>query len=69
LSDKTGVEYGRMNYDDDDFSDEFYDEMQKRLYPEMKGEAIEEFTDERLRSFYIDHPRCNVPCCDGAARG
>lgn len=40
-----------MSYDEHDAAlDEFYDYMDKELYPEHREQAISEFTEERLRS-------------------
>jgi len=36
--------------------DEAYEAMARELYPEHKAQAIEEFTSERLRSFYLKEP-------------
>lgn len=32
-----------------------YDEYMSQLYEEHKKEAIEEFTEERLQSYYLNH--------------
>lgn len=47
-----------MTYTPDDAAqDQFFEELQKELYPQHKEQAIEEFTRERLRSFYTKNPR------------
>ncbi|MDZ7642019.1 MAG: hypothetical protein U5J62_08370 [Desulfurivibrio sp.] len=44
-------------YDDDGYKwEEALDQISKDLYPGHKEQAIEEFTTERLQSFYLKHP-------------
>lgn len=51
-----------MSYDDDDYKwDQFYDTMSEELYPQHKELAIEEFTTERLQSFYLKNPYILIP--------
>jgi len=51
-----------MDYHDDDYKwDELWDQMSKELYPEHKELAIEEFTTERLQSFYLKNPDILAP--------
>lgn len=46
-----------MSYTPEDAArDQFYDELEKELYPQHKEQAIEEFTSERLKSFYTKNP-------------
>lgn len=46
-----------MSYTPEDAArDQFFDELEKELYPSHKEQAIEEFTSERLQSFYIKNP-------------
>jgi hypothetical protein len=46
-----------MSYDEHDAAwDAFYEQISEELYPDHKTQAIQEFTGERLRSFYIRHP-------------
>jgi len=37
--------------------EEFYDKMSEELYSEHKDQAIDEFTMERLQSFYLKNPK------------
>ncbi|MDR3453465.1 MAG: hypothetical protein P4L96_11795 [Rhodoferax sp.] len=54
-----------MSYDERDAAmDEFYERIGSELYPEHKQQAIEEFTAEKLRSFYIQHPDVMRPAVD-----
>ena len=51
-----------MGWDDSDYQwDEFWDQMSKEVYPEHKLQAIDEFTTERLQSFYLNHPDILAP--------
>lgn len=51
-----------MSYDDHDAAmDTFYERVAEELYPEHKAQAIEEFTAERLKSFYVTNPQVMVP--------
>ncbi|MCX5717556.1 MAG: hypothetical protein NTW44_04440 [Nitrospirae bacterium] len=51
-----------MSYTEEDARmDEFWDQMSKELYPEHKEQAIEEFTTERLQSFYLKNPEILAP--------
>lgn len=46
-----------MSYTEEDARwDEFWDQASKELYPEHKEQAIDEFTTERLQSFYLKNP-------------
>lgn len=46
-----------MSYTEEDARwDEAWDQISKDLYPEHKEQAIDEFTTERLQSFYLKHP-------------
>ena len=46
-----------MSYTPEDAAqDQFFDELEKELYPSHKEQAIEEFTAERLQSLYIKNP-------------
>ena len=54
-----------MSYDEYDAArDDFYEQISRELYPEHKQQAIEEFTAERLRSFYIQHPNVMRPAVE-----
>lgn len=54
-----------MSYDEQDAArDEFYDQISRELYPDHKQQAIEEFTAERLRSFYVKYPNVMQPAVD-----
>ena len=51
-----------MSYHDDDYKwDELWDQMSIELYPEHKEQAIDEFTTERLQSFYLKNPNILAP--------
>ena len=51
-----------MSYEDDDYKwDELWDQMSKEIYPEHKEQAIDEFTTERLQSFYLKKPDILAP--------
>jgi len=51
-----------MSYTEEDGRwDEFWDQMSEELYPEHKEQAIEEFTTERLQSFYLKNPDILTP--------
>ncbi|WP_076600581.1 hypothetical protein [Aromatoleum tolulyticum] len=51
-----------MTYSPEDAAwDEAYESMSRELYPEHKEQAIAEFTNERLRSYYLAHPEVLVP--------
>lgn len=51
-----------MSYDEHDAAmDDMYERLSQELYPDHKDRAIEEFTAERLRSFYVKHPKVMVP--------
>jgi len=52
-----------MSYDEHDAAmDDFYDQMSKELYPEHKEQAIDEFIEERMRSYFLKHPEIiNAP--------
>jgi len=41
--------------------DDFWDKMSDELYPEHKEQAIDEFTIERLQSFYLKNPDILAP--------
>lgn len=54
-----------MSYDENDAArDEFYEQISRELYPDHKQQAIEEFTAERLRSYYIEHPDVMRPAVE-----
>jgi hypothetical protein len=51
-----------MSYDEHDAAlDEMYYRIGEELYPDHKAQAIEEFTAERLRSFYLKNPDVMQP--------
>lgn len=51
-----------MSYDEHDAAlDEMYDRIGQELYAGHKAQAIEEFTAERLRSFYLKNPEVMRP--------
>lgn len=54
-----------MSYDEHDAAmDEMYDRIGRELYAEHKAQAIEEFTTERLRSYYLNNPQVMRPALD-----
>ena len=59
-----------MSYDPQDAAmDEFYDQISKDLYPEHKEQAIEEFTEEKLKSYYQQNPDVMRPAVDATQEG
>ncbi|OAH99110.1 hypothetical protein A1353_21075 [Methylomonas methanica] len=44
--------------------EEFYDRIREELYPDHKQQAIEEFTADRLRSFYLQSPMVMRPAVE-----
>ena len=51
-----------MSYDEQDAAlDEFYESLDKELYPDHKIRAIAEFTYARLNSYYLKHPEVMRP--------
>jgi hypothetical protein len=59
-----------MSYDEMDAArDEFYEQISRELYPEHKEQAIEEFTSERLRSYYQRNPDVMRPAVDAIQEG
>jgi hypothetical protein len=54
-----------MSYDELDAArDEMYDLISRQLYPDHKQQAIEEFTADCLRSYYVKHPGVMRPAVD-----
>ena len=37
--------------------DAFYEQISQELYPEHKEQAIDEFIEERMHSYYLKHPK------------
>ena len=59
-----------MSYDEQDAAmDEFYDQISKELYPEHKEQAIEEFTQEKLKSYYLQNPGVMRPAVEAIEEG
>jgi hypothetical protein len=59
-----------MNHDPlDEARDAMYDEISRELYPDHKTRAINEFTTERLQSYYTSHPRVMRPAIDAIQEG
>jgi len=51
-----------MTYDSQEAAwDQAYERLSEELYPEHREQAIVEYTDERLRSYYLAHPSILVP--------
>lgn len=44
--------------------EEFYDRISEELYPDHKQQAIQEFTSDRLRSFYLQNPMVMRPAVE-----
>jgi hypothetical protein len=54
-----------MSYDENDAArDDFYEQISRELYPDHKQQAIEEFTADRLRSYYVKNPGVMRPAVD-----
>lgn len=54
-----------MSYTPEDAMwDEAWDQISQELYPEHKEQAIDEFTWERLQSFYLNNPEILFPGID-----
>jgi hypothetical protein len=46
-----------MSYDESDaMADAFYDRIYEEFYPEHKEQAIDEFIEERMQSFFLKNP-------------
>ena len=59
-----------MSYDEHDAAmDEFYDQISSELYPEHKEQAIEEFTEEKRKSYYQNNPSVMRPAVDAIQEG
>lgn len=57
-------------YDEHDAArDEMYDKLSEEFYPEHKIQAISEFTAERLRHYYVKHPKVMRPAVDALQEG
>ncbi|BBE52139.1 hypothetical protein OYT1_ch2627 [Ferriphaselus amnicola] len=41
-----------------------FERLSEELYPDHKEKAIAEFTNDRLRSYYLNHPRVARPAVD-----
>lgn len=54
-----------MSYDEHDAAmDDFYDRMSEELYPEHKEQAIDEFIEDRMHSYYLQNPNVIPPPID-----
>lgn len=49
---------------EDAMRDEAYEAMSRELYPDHRDQAIEEFTSERLQSYYLKNPDVAVNAVD-----
>lgn len=59
-----------MTYDPHDAArDEMYEQMSRELYPDHKAQAITEFTNSRLQSYYVANPRVMRPAVDAIQEG
>jgi hypothetical protein len=59
-----------MSYDQHDASmDMLYEQIGLELYPSHKAQAISEFTADRLRSYYVEHPDVMRPAVDALQEG
>jgi len=51
------LEVRLVSYDENDAAwDDFYEQISSELYPNHKEQAIEKFTADRLRSYYLKYP-------------
>ena len=47
-----------MSYDEQDAAmAAFYEQISQELYPEHKEQAIDEFIEERMHSYYLKNPK------------
>ena len=54
-----------MSRDENDAArDAFYEQLSRELYDDHKQQAITEFSADRLKSFYIQHPNVMRPAVD-----
>jgi len=54
-----------MSHDENDTArDDFYEQISRELYSDHKQQAIEEFTADRLRSYYVKNPSVMRPAID-----
>ena len=58
-----------MNTPEEYAMEDFYDQISKELYPEHKEQAIEEFTEEKLKSYYLQNPDVMRPAVDAIQEG
>lgn len=59
-----------MGYNEEDAAqDEMFDAIARELYPEHRAQAIEEFTTERLQSYYIANPLVMRPAVEAVQEG
>ena len=58
-----------MNTPEEYAMEDFYDQISRELYPEHKEHAIEEFTEEKLKSYYKKNPNVMRPAVDAIQEG
>ena len=59
-----------MSYDENDAAmDAMYEQIGLELYPEHKAQAVDEFTADRLCSFYVKNPTVMRPAVDALQEG
>jgi hypothetical protein len=59
-----------MTYDPhDEARDEMYDVIAQELYPDHKEQAINEFTSDRLQSYYVANPGVMRPAVNAIQEG
>ncbi len=58
-----------MNTPDEYAMEDFYDQISQELYPEHKDQAIEEFTEEKLKSYYLKNSNVMRPAVDAIQEG
>jgi len=59
-----------MSYDEHDAAmDEFYDRISEELYPDHKEQAIDEFIEERMCSYYLENPNIVQAPMDSYCQG
>jgi len=55
------MSYNRYEAEIEAARDDFYDQISEELYPEHKEQAIDEFIDDRMRSYFLKYPKVIQP--------
>jgi len=58
-----------MNTPEEYAMEGFYDQISRELYPDHKEQAIEEFTEEKLKSYYQKNSKVMRPAVDAIQEG